>query len=263
MIEVDGVTGFRDVGGTPTADGAIRRGRLFRSGHLGGLRPRGAQTLRPLVRRVVDLRSDEEVADDAGALIGAETVRLPLYLGSPRSFFLEDLDLGEIYSRLLTESSAPLVAAVRVIASGAPTLVHCTAGKDRTGMVVALALAAVDADREAVVADYALTASLIPAAHRRATSERLTKKYPASRHAWMLATESPPEVMRAALSAVDEQWGSAAGYLRHHGLTPGELAALREALVDTAPATAPAAAPATAPAHHSSPRHPVSQGAAS
>lgn len=253
MIEVDGVPGLRDVGGLPTRSGAIRDGRLFRSGHLGEIGPRGVQTLRPLVRRVVDLRSDEEVADEPGVLAAAETVRLPLYLGSPRSFFLEDLDLGEIYARLLAESSAPLVAAVRVIASGAPTLVHCTAGKDRTGMVIALTLAAVDTAREAVVADYALTASLIPAARRRATSERLAKKYPASRHAWMLATESPPDVMRATLAAVDAQWGSAAGYLSRHGLTSAELAGLHEALVDTAPS----------PAGLPSPRHPVSQGAAS
>ncbi|MBO0979728.1 tyrosine-protein phosphatase [Microbacterium sp. SD291] len=231
VIAIDGVTGFRDVGGIPAATGTIRSGRLFRSGHLAGLGPDAADELRARVRRIVDLRADDEVADDVTAASGIRITRLPLYLGSARSFFLEDYSLGEIYAHLLSGSAAALVSAMRIIAAGEPTLVHCTAGKDRTGITIALALAAVGADRDAVVADYALTADLIPAAHRRATSERLAAKYPESRHAWMLATESPAEVMRATLANLDAQWGSAAEYLLGHALTREELAALRNALV--------------------------------
>src|SRR5690606_27911327 len=156
--------------------------------------------------------------------------------------------LGEIYAHLFAESSGRLVEAVRVIAAGEATLVHCTAGKDRTGVVIALALEAAGADRNAVVADYARTGELIPAAARRATSERLAKKYPQSRHAWMLATESPAEVMRDALTALDEQWGSASAYLRAHGVSAAELAALVAALVEPIPASdiAAASAPASA-----------------
>lgn len=234
VIAVDGLTGFRDVGGMSAAGGVIREGRLFRSGHLAGLDGAGADALRTRIRRILDLRADDEVAEDVTALEGVAVTRLPLYLGSTRSFFLEDYSLGEIYAHLLTDSSAQLVAAARMIAAGEPTLVHCTAGKDRTGVVIALALSAVGADREAVVSDYALTSQLIPAEHRRATSERLAAKYPKSQHAWMLATESPAEVMRATLAALDAEWGSAAEYLLAHGFTIEELAALRAALVDPA-----------------------------
>lgn len=232
VIAIDGVTGFRDVGGIPAAGGTIRSGRLFRSGHLAGLGPDAADELRSRVRRIVDLRADDEVADDVTAASGIRLTRLPLYLGSARSFFLEDYSLGEIYAHLLAGSAPALVRAMRIIAAGEPTLVHCTAGKDRTGITIALALAAVGADRDAVVADYALTADLIPAEQRRATSERLAAKYPESRHAWMLATESPAEVMRATLANLDAQWGSAAEYLLAHGFTVEQLAALRAALLE-------------------------------
>lgn len=235
IVEIDGVTGFRDVGGIPADGGVIRTGRLFRSGHLAGLGAQGADEVRARVRRIVDLRADDEVAADVTAVAGVEITRLPLYLGSTRSFFLEDYSLGEIYAHLLGGGSNRLVDAVRIIAAGEPTLVHCTAGKDRTGVTIALALAAVGADRESVVADYALTGDLIPAEHRRATSERLAKKYPQSSHAWMLATESPAEVMRETLANLDAEWGSATDYLIAHGLTASELSALRAALVESAP----------------------------
>lgn len=234
-LEIDGVTGFRDVGGIPADGGVIRTGRLFRSGHLAGLDAPGADAVRARVRRIVDLRADDEVAADVTALTGVEITRLPLYLGSTRSFFLEDYSLGQIYAHLLGGGANRLVDAVRIIADGEPTLVHCTAGKDRTGVTIALALAAVGADREAVVADYALTGGLMPSEHRRATSERLARKYPQSSHAWMLATESPAEVMRETLADLDAEWGSAADYLTAHGFAPEELSALRAALVEPAP----------------------------
>jgi protein-tyrosine phosphatase len=237
VIAVDGLTGFRDVGGMSAAGGVIREGRLFRSGHLAGLDEEGADALRTRIRRILDLRADDEAAEDVTALEGVAITRLPLYLGSTRSFFLEDYSLGEIYAHLLSRSSEQLVAAVRIIAAGEPTLVHCTAGKDRTGVTIALALAAVGADREAIVSDYALTGRLIPDEHRRATSARLAARYPQSQHAWMLATESPAEVMRATLEALDAEWGSAADYLLAHGFSIEELAALRAALVAQASAT--------------------------
>ena len=239
MVELQGVVGFRDVGGIPAERGMIRTGRLFRSGHLAATDADGAALLRDAVAHIVDLRSDEEAQADATAVAGIRITRLPLYLGSTRSFFEQDFSLGEIYAHLLAESSAQLVDAVRVIAAGEPTLVHCTAGKGRTGVVIALALARLGAERTAVLTDYARPADRIPEGHRRAPSERLARTYPQSRHAWMLATESPAEVMAQTLTELDARWGSASAYLRAHGLTDDELAALGAALVEPIPASAP------------------------
>lgn len=99
-------------------------------------------------------------------------------------------------------------------------------------MTVALALSAVGADREAVIADYALTESQLPQERSRRIAEYLRSLHPEAVHAVALATQSPADVMRRLLAQVDERWGSAAGYLRANGMTEGELDALRAALVE-------------------------------
>ncbi|WP_262927653.1 tyrosine-protein phosphatase [Microbacterium sp. NIBRBAC000506063] len=100
------------------------------------------------------------------------------------------------------------------------------------GVTVALALAAVEAEREAVVADYALTESQLPPELVRRALGFLRSSHPDAVNIEALATKSPAPVMRALLARIDEEFGSAAGYLRAHGLTAGELNGLRSALVE-------------------------------
>ena len=238
ILDVEGVTNVRDVGGIPVPGGRIRAGVLLRSGQLSGATTTGAATLRASVRRIVDLRDGEEVAAEPSEIEGPETTHLPLFLGSVRSFFEADTSLDDLYLHLLEESADRLVEAVRVIAAGEPTLVHCTVGKDRTGVTVALALSAVGADREAVVADYALTESQLPPERSQRIAAYLRAQHPEAVHAVALATQSPADVMRRFLAQVDERWGSAAEYLRAHGLTDAELRALTKALVEPVPSTA-------------------------
>ncbi|WP_101846401.1 tyrosine-protein phosphatase [Zhihengliuella sp. ISTPL4] len=235
ILDVEGVTNVRDVGGIPAEGGRIRRGVLLRSGQLSTATTNGAALLRSTVRHIVDLRDGEEVAAEPSEIEGPETTHLPLFLGSVRSFFESDTSLDDLYLHLLEESGERLVAAVRVIAVGEPTLVHCTVGKDRTGVTVALALSAVAADREAVIADYALTESQLPVERSQRIAAYLRAQHPEAVHAVDLATRSPAEVMRRLLAQVDERWGSAAGYLRANGMTDAELEALREALVEPLP----------------------------
>lgn len=233
--EIEGVANFRDVGGIAAASGVVRSGQLYRSGQLSGLTAQGTADLGARVRRVIDLRTDAEVASALTPPAVGGVVRMPLYSGSVERFFTEDFTIEDIYCHLLEYSAPRLVSAVRLIADGEPTLVHCAAGKDRTGVTIALALAAVEADREAIVADYALTAALMPAEEHQATAERLRRKYPSSTHAAALATHSPAEVMREMLASIDEAWGSATGYLAAYGFSDDDLRALRTALVDTEP----------------------------
>ncbi|WP_337026858.1 tyrosine-protein phosphatase, partial [Microbacterium sp. LB16] len=177
----------------------------------------------------------EEVAAEPTEIEGPDTTHLPLFLGSVRSFFEADTSLDDLYLHLLEQSGERLVEAIRIIARGQRTLVHCTVGKDRTGVTVALALSAVGADREAVIADYALTESQLPAQRSRRIAEYLRTQHPEAVHAVALATQSPAPVMRRLLEQVDERWGSAAGYLRAQGMTEHELTALAAALVEVAP----------------------------
>jgi len=232
ILDVGGVPNVRDVGGIPAAGGRIRSGVLLRSGQLSGATTTGAAALRAIVRHIVDLRDGEEVAAEPTEIEGPDTTHLPLFLGSVRSFFEADTSLDELYLHLLEESGGRLVDAIRIIAAGEPTLVHCTVGKDRTGVTVALALSAVGADREAVIADYALTESQLPAQRSQRIAAYLRAQHPEAVHAVALATQSPAPVMRRLLEQVDERWGSAAGYLRANGMTDDELAALSAALVE-------------------------------
>lgn len=234
VLDVPGVNNVRDVGGIPARGGRIRSGVLLRSGQLSGATAQGAAELRHRVRRIVDLRDGEEVAAEPSGIHGPETTHLPLFLGSVRSFFETDTSLEDLYLHLLEESGPRLAEAVRIIAAGEPTLVHCTVGKDRTGVTVALALAAVGADREAVIADYALTESQLPPERNRRIARYLQQMHPEAVHAVALATQSPAEVMRRLLETVDERWGSASGYLRAQGLSDDELDALERALVEPA-----------------------------
>lgn len=238
ILDVEGVNNVRDVGGMPAAGGRIRSGVLLRSGQLAGVTPEGADALRSRVRHIVDLRDGEEVAAEPTDIPGPETTHLPLFLGSVRSFFEADTSLEALYVHLLEESGERLVAAIRIIAAGEPTLVHCTVGKDRTGVTVALALAAVDADREAIIADYALTESQLPVERSRRIAAYIRAQHPEAVHAVALATQSPAIVMRALLERVDERWGSAAGYLRANGMSDEALGALKAALVESAEGSA-------------------------
>ncbi|MDQ0645133.1 tyrosine-protein phosphatase [Microbacterium murale] len=232
VVLIDGVFNVRDVGGMPAEGGRIREGRLFRSGNLVSATPEGLAELERRVSHIVDLRDGQEVASAPSPAKTIATTHLPLFLGSVASFFEDDMSLDEMYLQLLEESGERLADAIRIIARGEPTLVHCTVGKDRTGVTVALALAAVGADRESIISDYALTASMLPRERNRQIVAFLEVQHPEAQHAVALATLSPADVMRRLLEEVDARWGSAAAYLEANGMTGDELASLRRALID-------------------------------
>ena len=236
VLAVDGVWNVRDVGGMPAGGGRIATGRLLRSANLAGITRDGARDLSALVDHIIDLRADDEVASEPSAVQGVPTTHLPLFLGSVASFFEDDSSLDELYAHLLEQSGPRLAEALRIIARGERTLVHCTVGKDRTGVTIALALDAVGADREAIIADYASTESHLPAERNRRIAEYLRSQHPDARHVVALATLSPAPVMRALLTSIDDRWGSTAEYLRAQGMTDAELAALSGALLEADPA---------------------------
>lgn len=232
---VPGAVNLRDVGGLPAGDRRTRFGVLFRSGNLAHLDEAGLAALRRLgLKRIIDLRADDEVMWAPSRLgdIAVTTQRAPLFLGSVESFFANDVSLDEMYRRLVEDSADRVVAVVRGILADQPVLVHCTVGKDRTGVTVALALAAAGVDEDAVVADYARTEGLLPESRNRRVVRMLRAMHPRSVHLEDLVMRSPAPVMGALLARVAEQHGSAAGYLRAHGLSEDEIGALRAILID-------------------------------
>ncbi|GAA1742012.1 tyrosine-protein phosphatase [Microbacterium paludicola] len=233
MSLVPGAVNFRDIGGLPAGGSRTRSGVLYRSGNLAGVDEVGGVAFRELgVRRVIDLRSDDEVAHAPSRVGDVETLRVPLFLGSVTSFFVEDISLAQMYRALLERSGDRLVTAIRGILGAEPVVIHCTVGKDRTGITVALALAAAGVDEDAVVADYALTEQNLPAWRGDRMLARIREAYPDAKHLEELATKSPAPVMRDVLAQVRAEHGSAGDYLRAHGMTDDELAQLRRTLIE-------------------------------
>lgn len=231
VLDVSGVANFRDTGGISVGNSRVRDGVLFRSGQLAGLTDAGSAFMHDSVHHIVDLRDDLEVSNEPSAIRDITTTRLPLFVGSVASFFTDDFGLAEMYDHLIDESGSKIVEAIRVIATSPSTLVHCTVGKDRTGVTVALALSAVGADRDSVIDDYALTESLLPAERTQQILAYMRSRNLDSPNAVELATASPAPVMRDLLAGIDAKYGSAAGYLREQGLRDAELDALGATLV--------------------------------
>ncbi|MGY4859561.1 tyrosine-protein phosphatase [Cryobacterium sp. AP23] len=207
--------------------------RLARSAALDAVGAAGAAQLAALgVTLVVDLREDGE----RGAMQhGIPVVSVPLYRlpdGPPLTGSLE-----RVYDFLLRERGAELATAVAAIATApGAVLVHCTAGKDRTGLVVALALLAAGHSEADVVADYALSTGVVRAhraehAHTVLAGLGLTDED--HRDSLRLHLDSPPAAMEHALRTLCAE-GGAEAYLRHHGLTDDQLHALRHSLAATA-----------------------------
>lgn len=233
MTDVPGALNLRDVGGLSAGAGTTRSGVLFRSGNLARLGADGERALRALgLRRIVDLRDDAERAMEPTAPAFDDlTVRLPLFAGSAASFFAEDLTLADLYRSLVDDAGERMVEVVRAVLADQPVLVHCTVGKDRTGVTVALALAAAGVDEDAVIADYARTEALLPQARNERVLGYLRRAFPAARHLEELATLSPASAMEGMLADLRGRFGGAAEYLAASGLGDDELRALRRVLV--------------------------------
>lgn len=237
-MPIDGTHNFRDVGGYPAHGGRTRPGQLYRSDALNRVTAAGAGELAMLrIGVVIDLRSPVEVAQDhsRNLLPGATRIWLPVHGGSSASILADDhISLESLYRAILLTSAWSLTAAVSVIADSGnlPVLVHCTAGKDRTGLVVALALEAAGVEREAVVADYTESALNLDGAWFNETLTVLVSRgVPISPGLFEALGGSPDHAMTGVLGWLDREYGSVVGYLTEHGLLESSVVALRGKLV--------------------------------
>ncbi len=238
-LPVPGTLNFRDAGGYPTADGGVTTWRrLLRSDGLHRLGQGAARQLGTLgLRTVLDLRTGAETQiapsplDDLAAG-GAITMHISL-IGDDLDAL--PADLAEIYDFIVDQRGAAIAAAIRALArpGGLPGLVHCTAGKDRTGIVVAFALAAVGVPDQVIAADYALSSLYLDPQHT-ATIGRVQEGTGLGDRLTAALLASPPDLMLRVLARARRDGGSIAGYLVGHGVTCAELAALRSALVTPA-----------------------------
>jgi protein-tyrosine phosphatase len=167
-IKFANIHNFRDVGGYATADGrSVRWQRLYRADSLGWLAGEDLDTFRALrVRTVIDLRNPFE-AEKYGRVPeehGLAYHNLPIE-GRRWDFALYEEDRGvarylaDRYLEVTEDGVANLRTAMETIcrADSAPVVVHCAAGKDRTGLLLAIVLSLLGVAEDDIVADYALT----------------------------------------------------------------------------------------------------------
>lgn len=195
---------------------------LVRSGMTEKLTAAGTAELRRLgVTMILDLREPDEVS---GTCPGLPVVSVPLFgQPAPTAGRLED-----IYDRLLLERGHAFARAVAHVADAdGGVLVHCTAGKDRTGLLTALTLAAVGIGSETISADYAQSGGSIRSVRGHIAARIADEADPELREEILrLHLDSPREAIDHALSTL-EGLGGSVSYLRRHGLTDEQLAQLR------------------------------------
>jgi protein-tyrosine phosphatase len=253
-IDLEGAVNVRDLGGLPTADGgSIAARRLLRSENLQELTSADVAKLVDEigVTTIVDLRTTAEVElEGPGPLDAVPSVRHACHpvlpeLGSrtdavaeallvqkvarDKSRFPDDIMCGH-YLGYLEERPDEVTGALRSIATAdGAAIVHCAAGKDRTGVIVALALTVAGVEPEAIVADYMATGIRIEAIIQRLARSRTyaadVTKRPVTAH---LPRE---ETMKSFLEQLHVRYGGLLPWLADHGFGDGELDLLRAKLL--------------------------------
>jgi protein tyrosine/serine phosphatase len=230
-LDWPGCRNARDVGGLPTADGrTIRAGVLIRSESLQYLTPDGVDAVRRSgVRRILDLRGDGEVAAAPTPFTGTPlAVRQPLQ--DPADPEHGQPTIVAACTWMLDRRPELFAAAVKAIADepDGAVVVHCHGGKDRTGMVVALALSIAGVPEDEIVADYFLTQERLAPW----LETQLAEEPDSALHPEMIEfRDTRAESLVAILRHLDEKYGGPEAYLRHGGLTSADLAKLRTRLV--------------------------------
>lgn len=236
-IPLPGTWNFRAAG--VTVDSALLApGRLLRSDSIDALGAHGRAELVALgVTTVVDLRSVEETDSHPDDIAGLEmdAVHLPVFSGSAADFATLDpgtISLDVVYEFMVARSGATLAAALRAVAEArGAAVVHCTAGKDRTGVVVALALTVAGATRDEVAADYARSEAFLAGEWAERFRERaLALGWTVAGPYEELAFRSPESAIRGVLDELEGRHGSIEAYLDGIGFGPDDRDALRTTL---------------------------------
>ncbi len=176
VLRWDGCANVRDLGGLPLAGGGhTLTGRVIRADAVARLTPAGQEAMvRHGVRRVVDLRTEEEMAAGEHVPAGVAVVRVPIRPSGPADRLWPELtaayDAAPDHEHGLRDFSLDCLArwpqdfarAVAAIGDAGEdaVVVQCAAGRDRTGLVSALLLDAAGVDRRAIALDYAATPAM-------------------------------------------------------------------------------------------------------
>lgn len=241
LIALEGAHNVRDLGGYATGTGAITRWRsLLRSDGLHLLTASDVDTLLGEgLLTVIDLRNAHELALEANPFRANRRVR---YHNTPLFSALapieaartgpEPFDMAARYCEAI-DTCQPAIAEVLHIISGAPdglVLFHCSAGKDRTGVISAILLAIAGVEEDVIVEDYALTATIAVPLIERLRAKAVRNGIDPALVELFLASD--PATMRAMLAHARKTYGSLPAYAAHVGLSSADLEKLRRRILE-------------------------------
>ncbi len=249
IIALDGVHNFRDFGGWSTHAGQmVSRKRLFRSGHLSRTTPKDRTKIDALdIKTLADLRQPIERQREPNTLPekAPHTVFETAHGGHQEAPHLQFLREGNLsvnsvkaymvsaYQRIPHETHHQHIFAnvFRQLANGEPLLIHCAAGKDRTGILAALILSALGVDRDQVFEDYLLTNkavdidTLLPSIAARISEQTGETVEPEALRPMLGVEEEFLDAALATIGPVDTYFETALG------LSKADLGTLRDALI--------------------------------
>jgi protein-tyrosine phosphatase len=238
----EGCVNVRDLGGLPTEDGRrTRLGGVVRSDNVRRLTDEGWRALAEHgVQRIVDLRFPEELEEDQPRDVDIDVVHVSVLGAGFDPEYVEELDahLASVddvadhyawsYVDFLERYRERFGEAFAAIADAEGTVVvHCLAGKDRTGLVSAILLRLAGVDHATIGADYALTAGNL-----RERWEAWLQDAPDEERAKLEKLQhTPAEAMARVVQEIERRYGDVASYLRAARLTDAQVERLRERLV--------------------------------
>jgi protein-tyrosine phosphatase len=245
-LGMQGTPNFRDFGGYPAADGRwVKWGFLYRSGQLSTLSDQDVELLSSLkLDLVCDFRRLEEQESDPSRLPGTNPPRiasLPIIpgsnsrffenaegrMGDPQAMFDFMLEINRDFVEAQTEPYARMFREILEV-DDARFLVHCAAGKDRTGFAAAIILLALGVSREVVMRDYMLTRRFF---HPHQEVDRLREKYQMQQmdtNSILPMLEVHEDYLACALYAIEQSFPSVEVYLEEAlSVGPAEVAQLK------------------------------------
>jgi protein-tyrosine phosphatase len=250
-VVLEGCFNFRDLGGYSTIDGqCVRWKQLYRSDYLNQLIGNDRSTFSELgIRTIIDLRSRAEV-DEVGYLNpvspGSRYYHMPLFDMPPgevvdRFFNVEHIvnfgpsEMAEVYDKMLHDGSERVAGVVSLLAEDGslPALVHCTGGKDRTGIVSAVVLRLLNVQIEQVAEDYALSQPAMDSV-LESTRKNFGDGADVQSRCSPVALRAEAATMSTFINRIEGRYGSMALMAAAAGVSSTTIDRLREILLENA-----------------------------